>query len=329
MTGLPDDQITMGGAHASVTGKKSTKGKPDRPGWVLWFLAGVVDLRDVARHDRTRPQSYSFSTVQIEAIQRSKPRQILEYAGIRRAATVSAVAIERCLSAHSGSGLFEESTLEPRGGNTCDQRDRSFRPKINTYFIRSTDQISRQRRSRPKHLKQWAVAIATRVQSRHSRTPMRPHRRCLCNRLGRLGRLGQPAHHARRSDNRVICVRAFSKAGLVEIDGIGFVATASFSDNRLRTCFWEHHKRLCGLVIQRDTFVADRSNSTNGASGFLPSRAGIWNFRTTAVIVSLREERNGFSSPQRAGRSAVSARRGPPIPRRSVRRQRLMNSAPR
>ena len=91
-------------------------GKARLTGWVAPLVLAGLSFGAVMQADLAQAQSYSFNTVQVDGNQRIEAGTILSYAGIARGQTVSAAELNDAYQRILGSGLFEEVSLEPRGG---------------------------------------------------------------------------------------------------------------------------------------------------------------------------------------------------------------------
>jgi len=273
----------MGARHRVRNRQKSSKGS--LTGWLGPVVLAGLSFGVMLPATTAQAQSYSFSTVQIDGNQRIETATILSYAGIARGQTVSAAQLNDAYQRILGSGLFEEVTLEPRGG---------------TLVISVTEfpTINRINFEGNRRLKTEALEAVVQSQSRRVFNPATAERdaAAIADAYAQAGRLAASVNPRiiRRSDNRVDLVFEIFEGGLVEIERIGFVGNRVFSDNRLRRVLGTKQAGLLRAVIQRDTFVADRIEFDKQVLQDFYFSRGYVDFRTTAVNSQLARERNGF-----------------------------------
>ncbi|MEE4346398.1 MAG: outer membrane protein assembly factor BamA, partial [Paracoccaceae bacterium] len=235
--------------------------------------------------DMAMAQSYSFNTVQIDGNQRIEADTILSYAGIARGQRVSAAELNDAYQRILASGLFEEVSLEPRGGTlvisvtefpTINQINFEGNRRIKTEALETVIQSQSRRVFNPATAERDAAAIADAY-----------------SQAGRLAATVNP-RIIRRSDNRVDLVFEIFEGGIVEIERIGFVGNRVFTDARLRRVLETKQAGLLRALIQRDTFVADRIEFDKQVLQDFYFSRGYVDFRTTAVNTQLARERDGF-----------------------------------
>ena len=104
----------MGERHRVRNRLKSGKGS--LTGWLGPVVLAGLSFGVILPGDIAQAQSYSFNSVQIDGNQRIEAGTILSYAGIQRGQTVSAAQLNDAYQRILGSGLFEDVSIEPRGG---------------------------------------------------------------------------------------------------------------------------------------------------------------------------------------------------------------------
>ena len=260
-------------------------GKARLPGWVAPLVLAGLSFGAVMQADLAQAQSYSFNTVQVDGNQRIEAGTILSYAGIARGQTVSAAELNDAYQRILGSGLFEEVSLEPRGGTLV----------ISVTEFPTINQISIEGNRR---LKTEALETVIQSQSRRVFNPSTAERdaAAIADVYSQAGRLAATVNPRiiRRSDNRVDLVFEIFEGGIVEIERIGFVGNRVFSDARLRRVLETKQAGLLRALIQRDTFVADRIEFDKQVLQDFYFSRGYVDFRTTAVNTQLSRERDGF-----------------------------------
>jgi outer membrane protein insertion porin family len=261
---------------------RQNSGRGRLTGWVapLVLAFGVMLPAGMAQ-----AQSYSFSTVQVDGNQRIEAGTILSYAGIARGQTVSAAQLNDAYQRILASGLFEQVSLEPRGGTLV----------ISVTEFPTINRISFEGNSR---LKTEALETVIQSQSRRVFNPTTAERdaAAIADTYAQAGRLAATVNPRiiRRSDNRVDLVFEIFEGGIVEIERIGFVGNRVFSDARLRRVLETKQAGLLRALVQRDTFVADRIEFDKQVLQDFYFSRGYVDFRTTAVNTQLSRERDGF-----------------------------------
>jgi len=260
-------------------------GKARLTGWVAPLVLAGLSFGAMLPADMAMAQSYSFNTVQIDGNQRIEADTILSYAGIARGQRVSAAELNDAYQRILASGLFEEVTLEPRGGTlvisvtefpTINQINFEGNRRIKTEALETVIQSQSRRVFNPATAERDAAAIADAY-----------------SQAGRLAATVNP-RIIRRSDNRVDLVFEIFEGGIVEIERIGFVGNRVFTDARLRRVLETKQAGLLRALIQRDTFVADRIEFDKQVLQDFYFSRGYVDFRTTAVNTQLARERDGF-----------------------------------
>ena len=273
----------MGERHRVRNRLKSGKGS--LTGWLGPVVLAGLSFGVILPGDIAQAQSYSFNSVQIDGNQRIEAGTILSYAGIQRGQTVSAAQLNDAYQRILGSGLFEDVSIEPRGG---------------TLLISVTEfpTINRINFEGNRRLKTEALEAIVQSQSRRVFNPATAERdaAAIADAYAQAGRLAATVNPRiiRRSDNRVDLVFEIFEGGLVEIERIGFVGNRVFSDNRLRRVLETKQAGLLRAVIQRDTFIADRIEFDKQVLQDFYFSRGYVDFRTTAVNSQLARERDGF-----------------------------------
>ena len=273
----------MGERHRVRNRLKSGKGSLS--GWLGPVVLAGLSFGVMLPGTMAQAQSYSFNTVQIDGNQRIEAGTILSYAGIQRGQTVSAAQLNDAYQRILSSGLFEDVSLEPRGG---------------TLVISVTEfpTINRINFEGNRRLKTEALEAVVQSQSRRVFNPATAERdaAAIADAYAQAGRLAATVNPRiiRRSDNRVDLVFEIFEGGLVEIERIGFVGNRVYSDNRLRRVLETKQAGLLRAVIQRDTFVADRIEFDKQVLQDFYFSRGYVDFRTTAVNSQLSRERDGF-----------------------------------
>ena len=230
-------------------------------------------------------QSYSFSSVRVEGAQRIEPETIVSYAGISRGQTVDGADLNDAFQSVLASGLFESVEVVPEG-NTLVIRVVEF-PTINRIAFEGNRRIDDEE-----------LAPIIQSQSRRVFSPSQAEADAqLISQAylqqGRIAAQVQPKV-IRRDDNRVDLVFEVFEGGVAEIERIGFVGNAAYSDRRLRRVLETKQAGVLRAFIRQDTFIQDRiAFDRQLLTDFYASR-GYVDFRITGVNAELTEERDGY-----------------------------------
>nr|WP_245964165.1 outer membrane protein assembly factor BamA [Roseovarius spongiae] len=230
-------------------------------------------------------QSYRFSSVSIEGNQRIEAGTILSYAGIARGQTVSAGELNDAYQRILGSGLFEEVTINPRGG-TLEIRVKEY-PTISRISFEGNKKIKNEDlsgfiESAPRQVFNPAKAerdAATIVDAyvENGRSAARVTPRVI-----------------RRSDNRVDLVFEIFEGKKIEVQRISIVGNRAYSDRRLRRVLQSKQAGIFRALVNRDTFVEDRIEFDKQVLADFYAARGYVDFRVTGVNAELARERDTY-----------------------------------
>ena len=230
-------------------------------------------------------QTYSFGDVVVDGNARIATATILAYAGISRGETVDAARLNDAAQAIRDSGQFESVDVVPQG-NTLVIRVTEY-PTINRISFEGNSQLtddilaqittSEERRIYNPSVAEADVAAISAAYAQD----------------GRINATVTPAI-IRRADNRVDLVFSVIEGGLTEIERISFVGNRSFGEGRLRRVLESKQAGLFRLLVQRDTYIADRvAFDRSVLTDFYQSR-GYADFTIQNVDVSLTPERDAY-----------------------------------
>ncbi len=194
-------------------------------------------------------QTYRFSSVEIEGATRIEPATVLSYAGIARGETVTAGELNAAYQRVLASGLFETVSFEPAGSRLV-IRVTEF-PTVNRINFEGN------RRLKDEELAQIVQSQVRRVYSPSLAEQDAARIVQAYEQAGRLAANVDPVI-IRRSNNRVDLVFEIKEGRVIEVERISFVGNRNYSDRRLRRVLESKQAGLLRLIIQRDTFVADR-----------------------------------------------------------------------
>lgn len=230
-------------------------------------------------------QEYKFDSVKVEGNHRIESTAVLNYAGIEKGATVTAGQLNAAYQRILDSGLFETVELIPRG-NRLDIKVVEY-PTINRVNFEGNarlkdDALSALVESEPRKVLNPTVAErdAARIAEAYSQS-------------GRLAARVTP-RIIRLSDNRADLVFEIFEGGITEVERISFVGNQHYSDRRLRRVLESKQAGALRLLIQRDTFVADRIEFDKQVLRDFYLSRGYVDFRTTGVNAELSRERDSY-----------------------------------
>ena len=249
-------------------------------GFAVSLGAGVATLPQVAH-----AQSYSFSNVTIEGNRRVEVGTILTYAGIARGQRVSGGELNDAYQRILGSGLFETVEIIPQGSNLI-IRVVEY-PTINRIAIEGN-----------KRIKDEDLLLVLQSQSRRVFSPRvaEADAAAISQAYEVQGRLAARVSPKviRRSDNRVDLVFEVFEGGVAEVERIGFVGNAQYSDGRLRRVLETKQAGLLRAVIRKDTFIEDRVEFDKQLLRDFYASRGYVDFRITGVNAELSQERDAY-----------------------------------
>lgn len=242
--------------------------------------AGVASVPDVAY-----AQSFRFTTVTIEGNRRVEPGTILSYAGIARGQAVSGAQLNDAYQRIIASGLFETVEIVPQGSQLL-IRVVEY-PTINRIAFEGNRRI-----------KDDDLASVVQSQSRRVFSPRTAEADALeiskaYEAQGRLAARVSPKV-IRRSENRVDLVFEVFEGGVAEVERIGFVGNAKYSDGRLRRVLETKQAGVLRALIRKDTFIEDRLEFDQQLLRDFYASRGYVDFRITGVNAELSQERDAY-----------------------------------
>jgi outer membrane protein insertion porin family len=234
--------------RARFTGLWRGAGSVSELPFVSMLLAASIVLF-LGLSSAAQAQTFRFTNFDVQGNQRITDSAILTFAGITPGAVVSGAQVNDALQRIQNTGLFEEVSIEPRGGTLVIQV-REY-PTINRISIEGNQRLSDddllptlestpRRTYSPSIAEQDANAIAEAYRV-----------------SGRLTATVTP-RIIRRSDNRVDLVFEVAEGRVVETERISFVGNRAYSDRRLRRVLESTQAGLFRQIIRRDTFIAER-----------------------------------------------------------------------
>ena len=230
-------------------------------------------------------QAYSFSSIQIEGLQRIEPKTVLSYLGIARGETVSAAALNDGYQRLVGSGLFRNVEIVPRG--------RTLVVRVEEYPTINRIAIEGNRRIRDKNLLPLLQSQPRRV---FSPTVAEQDAAALLAAYQRQGRL-EVSIEPRvipRPGNRVDLVFEVTESRNTEIERLSFVGNRAFSDARLRRVVETKQAGLMRAIVRADTYTPERIEFDKQVLRDFYASRGYVDFRVLSVSSELARERDAF-----------------------------------
>ncbi len=230
-------------------------------------------------------QAYSFSSIQIEGLQRIEAGTVLEYLGIAKGETVRAAALNDGYQRLVGSGLFKNVEILPRGRTLLVRVVEQ--PTINRIAIEGN------RRIRDKNLMPLLQSAPRRV---FSPSVAEQDVATLLGAYQAQGRL-QVSIEPRvipRSNNRVDLVFEVTESKNTEIERLSFVGNRAFSDTRLRRVVETKQAGLLRAIVKADTYTPDRIEFDKQVLRDFYNSRGYVDFQVLSVASDLSRERDAF-----------------------------------
>lgn len=262
-----------------------TGGKGICPRFFAAALFCLISLTNFAFVGPASAQDFRFGTIQIDGNQRVDDSTIIGLAGIRPGQTVSAAQLSTAVGQLSGSGLFEDVDLDPRG-NTLVIR-------VKEYPIIGIVNFEGNRRINDDDLAEVVQTTAGRVLSP---SVVEADARAIAELYNRRGRTAAEVTPKilPRGGNRVDLAFEIREGNVVEIERVSFVGNRAFSNYRLRQVLSTKQAGVLRWIIQSDTFIAERiALDRQLLTDFYLSR-GYVDFQILSVTSEMVRERDRF-----------------------------------
>ncbi len=230
-------------------------------------------------------QAYSFSSIQIEGLQRIEPSTVLTYLGIAKGETVRAAQLNDGYQRLVGSGLFQNVEILPRGRVLVVRVVEN--PTINRISIEGN------RRIRDKNLLPLLQSQPRRVFSPSVAEQDVAAMIAAYQAQGRLEVSIEP-RVIPRSNNRVDLVFEVTESRNTEIERLSFVGNRAFSDSRLRRVVETKQAGLLRAIVRADTYAPDRIEFDKQVLRDFYNSRGYVDFEVLSVSSDLSRERDAF-----------------------------------
>ncbi|HPE25834.1 MAG TPA: outer membrane protein assembly factor BamA [Albidovulum sp.] len=247
--------------------------------------AVAISLAFSALPVSVQAQDYSFSGVTIEGNDRIEAATILKFAGIAKGKAVSAAELNDAYQRISQSGLFETVELVP-SGNQLIIRVVEY-PTINVVNFEGN-----------RRLEDEELAALIKSQSRRVFSPAQAESDAAAiakaySEQGRLAARVEP-RIIRRDGNRVDLVFEVREGRVTEIERLSFTGNQAFSDRRLRRVLETKQAGIFRRIVQRDSFVADRTEFDKQLLRDFYNSRGYVDFQVLSVASEYSRERDAF-----------------------------------
>ncbi|MDD7970103.1 outer membrane protein assembly factor BamA [Roseinatronobacter alkalisoli] len=252
------------------------------------FAAAIfcfVSLVNVAFVAPAQAQNFQFTTISIDGNVRVDDSTIIGLAGIRPGQSASAAQVNRALTQLSGSGLFEDVSVEPRGNTLL--------ITVREYPVIGVVNFEGNRRLDDDVIAEVVQTTAGRVLSP---SQVEADARAIAELYSRRGRTAAEVtpEVLPRGNNRVDLAFVIREGNVVEIERISFVGNRAFSNYRLRQVLSTKQAGILRLIIQSDTFIAERiALDRQLLTDFYLSR-GYVDFEILSVTPEIARERDRF-----------------------------------
>ena len=198
----------------------------------------------------TLAQSYSFGQVQIEGNVLIEPATILKIAGIAKGQEISAAGLNDAAQRLTDSGLFATVDLVPSGGTLIIQVTENATVSVVSF-------------EGNRKIKDEDLAAIVKLQPRrvYSATQAEADAAAITQAYTDAGRLAARVEPRviDRGDGKVDVVFEIREGRVTEVERLSFTGNRSFSDRRLRQVLASKQAGIFRQIVQRDTFVADRT----------------------------------------------------------------------
>lgn len=242
-----------------------------------FFLSAVALPADAA--------TYTFSSVQVEGNSLIDPATILKFAAIPKGESVSDGALNDAVQRLTDSGLFASVEVVPSGGTLVIRVVEN--PTVNVISFEGNRKI-----------KDEDLAKVVKSQSRrvYSATQAEADAAALTEAYTAAGRLAARIEPRviDRGDNKVDLVFEIREGRVTEVERLSFTGNRAFSDRRLRQVLETKQAGIFRQLVQRDTFVADRTELDKSLIVDFYRSRGYIDAAVTGVSSEFSTERDAF-----------------------------------
>ena len=195
-------------------------------------------------------QDYVFQSVQVEGNALIEPATILKFAGIAKGEPLTAGQLNDAQQRLTNSGLFASVELVPQGGTLVIRVAENATINIVNF--------EGNRRIKDEDLAEIVSSQSRRVYSAAQAEEDAAKITQAYVDSGRLAARVEPKI-IRRDDNKVDLIFEIREGKVTEVNRISFTGNRSYSDRRLRQVLESKQAGIFRAIVQRDTFIADRT----------------------------------------------------------------------
>ncbi len=228
---------------------------------------------------------YTFSSVKVEGNSLVDPGTILSFAKIPKGQEVSDGQLNDAVQRLTDSGLFASVDLVPSGGTLIIKVVEN--PTINVVGFEGNRKI-----------KDEDIAAIIKSQSRrvYSAAQAEADAAAITEAYAGLNRLAARVEPRviDRGEGKVDLVFEIREGKVTEVERLSFTGNRAFSDRRLRQVLGTKQAGLFRQIIQRDTFVPDRTEADKKMLVDFYRSRGFIDASVTGVSSEFASERDGF-----------------------------------
>lgn len=230
-------------------------------------------------------QSYSFSSIKVEGNTLVDPATIVKFAAIPKGQPISAGELNDAVQRLTDSGLFASVDVIPQGGTLVIKVTEN--PTVNAVAFEGNVKI------KDEDLAKIVKSATRRV---YSPAQVDADAAAITDAYTFAGRLAARVEPKviDRGDNRVDLVFEIREGKVTEVERLSFTGNRAFSDRRLRQVLETKQAGIFRSIIQRDTFVADRTAVDKQVLVDFYRSRGFIDAQVLGVSSEFSRERDGF-----------------------------------
>ncbi|MCV2864375.1 outer membrane protein assembly factor BamA [Albidovulum sediminicola] len=230
-------------------------------------------------------QDYVFSTVRIEGNSLIEDATILKFAGIARGTSMSAAELNDAYQRIADSGLFEAVELVPSGGTLVIRVVEN--PTINVINFEGNRRIEDE---------ELATVIKSQSRRVFSAAQAEADAAAIAQAYADQGRLSARVEPRiiKRDGNRVDLAFEIREGRVTEIERLSFTGNQAYSDWRLRRVLETKQAGIFRRLVQRDSFIGDRTEFDKQLLKDFYNSRGYVDFQVLSVASEYSRERDAF-----------------------------------
>ena len=230
-------------------------------------------------------QEFRIGSITVEGTQRIERATVLSYMTVSENSTASAAEINASLRALNETGLFEDVTIEPVGGNLIVRVVE--RPFVNVVAFEGNSIVADEI---------LASAIRTRSRTVFSVAVVEADAQRMVDVYGRSGRLNAKVipQIVKREGNRIDVVFEIDEGPITRVRKIVFLRNDAFSDSTLLDVIETREAAWFRLFVTTDRYDAGRVEADREALIRYYRGNGYADFEIVSLVSSLTEDGSGF-----------------------------------